>query len=388
MNPKFACDNYMQEFIPHFDFEFFTYCFYAMCSAAFIQFLYLLFIFSRLSFYRNQNSDEAPQIPISVIIAARNESDNLYENLPIVLNQDYPEFEVIVVNHQSIDDSNWLLIAFQQQYKNLKVIDIPKNKHLRAGKKFPITMAIKGAKYEHFLLTDADCKPSSSQWLKKMAGSFSSRKQIVMGYGPFTKNQGFLNKIIRFDAAWIGVNYISMALAKLPYMGVGRNLGYTKTVFNSVSGFKSHYSIPSGDDDLFIQEAAQKSNYTINIDPETFCYSPAVPTWGRWVRQKSRHYSTSNKYKVIKKLLLGIYPISLLLLWISFVILLFKADFRIISGLIFGLIVLLKWWIQGKCLLKLKEKSFVYLLPFWDLFYAILAPLLFYLTEQKRNTKW
>jgi glycosyltransferase involved in cell wall biosynthesis len=359
-----------------------------MCLAALIQFLYLIFIFARLSFYKKPEEEDKPIIPVSIIIAARNESDNLYENLPAILNQDYPEFEVIVVNHQSIDDSNWLLIAFQQQYKNLKVIDIPKNKHLRAGKKFPITLAIKGAKYEHFILTDADCKPASSLWLKKMTSSFSSKKQIIMGYGPFVKDKGILNKIIRFDAAWIGVNYITMALAKLPYMGVGRNLGYTKSVFNSVSGFKSHYAIPSGDDDLFIQEAAQKSNYTINIDPDTFCYSPAVPSWNRWVRQKSRHYSTSNKYKVIKKLLLGIYPLSLLLLWISFVILLFNTDFRIISGVVFGVIVLLKWWIQGKCLLKLKEKSFVYTLPFWDLFYAILAPMLFYLTEQKRNAKW
>ncbi len=378
----------MLAYLPHFGFEFFTYCFLVLCVCGAIQFFYLLFIFGKLAFYRSRQQEEQSFVPVSIIIAARDESDNLYENLPMILSQDYPEFEVIVVNHQSIDDSNWLLIAFQQQYKNLRVIDIPRNKHLRAGKKFPITMAIKGAKYEHFLLTDADCKPASYQWLKKMAGSFTKSKQIVIGYGPFTNKKGFLNKLIRFDAAWIGVNYLSMALAKLPYMGVGRNLGYTKTVFNSVSGFKSHYALPSGDDDLFIQQAAQKSNYVVNIDPDTFCYSPAAPSWNRWVRQKSRHYSTSNQYKVIKKLLLGIYPVSLLLLWISFVILLFKADFRIIDGIVFGFVILLKWWIQGKCLLKLQEKNFVFLMPFWDVFYAIVTPMLFYLTEQKRNTKW
>jgi glycosyltransferase involved in cell wall biosynthesis len=377
----------MLYYLPHFGFEFFTYCFLVLCVAGFIQFLYLLFIFRRLAFFYPKQQEQS-LFPVSIIIAARDESDNLYENLPMILSQDYPEFEVIVVNHQSIDDSNWLLIAFQQQFKNLRVIDIPKNKHLRAGKKFPITLAIKGAKYEHILLTDADCKPSSHQWLQKMAGSFSTSKQIVIGYGPFTKQKGFLNKLIRFDAAWIGVNYLSMALSKLPYMGVGRNLGYTKTVFNSVSGFKSHYGLPSGDDDLFIQQVAQKSNYTINIDPETFCFSPAAPTWKRWVRQKSRHYTTSNQYEVIKKLLLGIYPVSLLLMWISFVILMFKLDFRIISGILFGKVFLLKWWIQGKCLIKLQEKNFVFLLPFWDVFYAVITPILFYLTEQKRNTKW
>jgi hypothetical protein len=221
-----------------------------------------------------------------------------------------------------------------------------------------------------------------------MASKFNDQKQIVIGYGPFTKSKGIINKIIRFDTAWIGVSYLSMALAKLPYMGVGRNIAYTKSVFNSVNGFKSHYSIPSGDDDLFIQEAAKKNNYTIQIDADSHCYSPAAPSWSRWVYQKSRHYSTSSRYKKFKKFLLGIYPLTLILMWTSLIPLFFFKEMIFISSLIFLIIILFKWWIQGRCLNQLKEQKFARFFPFWDLFYALLIPILYYISERKKYYKW
>lgn len=363
--------------------------FIVFCSFVLIQFLYVFFIHRKFAFYQEiPTSPDLKLPPVSIIIAARNESDNLYENLPSILGQNYPEFEVIVVNNQSIDDSSWLLTAFCQQFPNLRVVELGRNKHLRPGKKLPITLAIKAAKYEHFVLTDADCKPTSSNWLRLTASKFNDEKQIVIGYAPFTKSKGIINKIIRFDTAWIGVSYLSMALAKLPYMGVGRNIAYTKSVFNSVNGFKSHYSITSGDDDLFIQEAAKKNNYTIQIDANSHCYSPAAPNWSRWVYQKSRHYSTSSRYKKFKKFLLGIYPLTLVLMWISVIPLFFYKEMIFVSSCVFLIIITFKWWIQGRCLNQLKEHKFARYFPFWDLFYALLIPILYYISERKKYYKW
>ncbi|MEY3085604.1 MAG: hypothetical protein RL037_1784, partial [Bacteroidota bacterium] len=343
--------------IPSFEVNFHLFAFLTFGLFVLVQLFYIIGIHFRMAYFTPQKKSNPTFTPVSIIIAARNESDNLYENLPQILSQDYPEFEVIVVNNQSIDDSGWLLTAFSRQFPNLRVVELGRHRHLRPGKKLPITLAIKAAKYEHFLLTDADCRPASNQWIKEMAAHFSSSVDIVIGYGPYAKSKGFLNRLIRFDTAWIGVSYFSMAMAKLPYMGVGRNLAYTKSVFNSVNGFKSHYGLPSGDDDLFIQEAAKKSNYTVNLDAASYCYSAAAPTWNRWIRQKSRHYSTSGRYKLIKKCLLGIYPLSLILMWASFVTLMFSGEYRLLAGSIFFLILVLKWWIQGRCLSKLKEKS-------------------------------
>jgi hypothetical protein len=171
-------------------------------------------------------------------------------------------------------------------------------------------------------------------------------------------------------------------------MGVGRNLAYTKTLFNSVNGFKSHYSIASGDDDLFIQETVTKKNFAINIDPSAFCYSEGSTNWENWYMQKTRHFTTSSRYNVIKKAMLGIYPLTMLIFAITFVILMFDANFRWFTLSVFGFVVILKWWIQARCFIKLKEPSFIALLPLYDLAYAIFLPILFYTTDKKEIRKW
>jgi cellulose synthase/poly-beta-1,6-N-acetylglucosamine synthase-like glycosyltransferase len=375
-------------FPTHWSWDFFSVIFLIFLFFVAIQLSYVVFIFLRLAFFKEKKTVASTLMPISIIIAARNESDNLYDNLPFILTQDYPEFEVIIVNNQSVDDSAWLLKALCIQHKNLKVVEIAKNKHLLPGKKLPITLGVKAAKYEKMVFTDADCKPASNQWLRIMSETFTEKNQIILGYAPYFRTKGIINRIIRYDTAFIGASYLSFALAKIPYMGVGRNLAYTKKVFESVRGFKSHYSLPSGDDDLFIQEAAANQNYTIQISPETFCYSKASETWKGWVRQKTRHYSTSSRYKVIKKALLGIYPISLLLAWLTFVILLFNAKWFAISLILFGSMLIVKWLIQGKCLRTLNEKGFALAFPLWDLGHALLMPMLYNFSDHKRYKKW
>ncbi|MCO4815418.1 MAG: glycosyltransferase, partial [Flavobacteriales bacterium] len=325
---------------------------------------------------------------VSVIIAARNESENIFKFLPFILEQDYPDFEVVIVNHQSTDDSKFILSAYKRQYPNLRVIELEKSPHIKFGKKLPITVGVKGAKNECLLLTDADCKPDSNQWLRKMASHFTDQHQIVLGYGPYAKGKGVVNSIIRFDTAWIGISYLSMAKAKMPYMGIGRNLGYTKSVFNSVQGFRSHSAISSGDDDLFIQEAAKKKNYTINIDPETFCYSEAEKTWKDWMTQKSRHYTTAGRYNVIKKMMLGIYPLSLLIVLGTFVTLLFDTNFLLISLTLFSFITIVKWIVLGLAFKKLRESKFIAWLPLLDIGYALLAPIMYYTIDNTDEKKW
>lgn len=373
--------------IPDLQDTFAFYTFWIFAGLVFLQLLYVILFFGRLAY--KKAAPRNPELPpLSVVIAARNESDNLFENLPKILNQNYPDFEVVVVNHQSIDDSRHLLSAMQREYKHLVVMEVERSKHMLASKKLPLTLGIKKARHEHLVLTDADCSPASDNWLRRMAERFTEQKQIVIGYGPYKTEKGFLNKIIRFDSTMIAVHYFSMALMRIPYMAVGRNLAYTKTAFNAVSGFKSHYAVASGDDDLFIQEAAKKRNYAIQLEPESFVFSDAKTTWETFVLQKARHYSTSARYKVFKKALLGIYPLTTLLLLVSFVILILQPEWRIHAGAGFGLILILKWWLLGKCFSRLQSPGFIALLPLLDLLYALVTPFFYYSTLQKRSSSW
>lgn len=362
--------------------------FLLMCG---IQLCYTLFIHLRFTLYSLKKELKKAEsdnyfLPVSVIICARNEEDNLSKNLPFVLEQDYPNFEVIVVNHQSSDDTMFVLKAFEEQYKNLRVIEIAKNAHTNYSKKIPLTLGIKGAKHKHLVFTDADCKPASNQWLKLIAGKYDARVEFVFGYGPYEKTEGFLNHLIRFDTAFIASNYFAFALAKMPYMGVGRNMAYMKNLFDKAHGFKSHYAIASGDDDLFVQDVSLKDNFAIQIHPDSFCYSKPKTTWKSWVSQKQRHLTTSSRYKVFHKLMLGIYPFSLLMMLISFVPLVTMMNYWFWTLVIFAAVTLKKWFVQGRNIAKLGEKTLAWWFPLMDWMYAFIMPYIYYSNEQK--SKW
>lgn len=376
------------DLLPDFSNLFQSFVSIAFWSFTGLQLFWVFFFYSRIAFHKEKPIIEETLPPVSVIICARNEEDNLFELLPNILEQNYPAFEVIVVNHQSIDNTFGILKAFEKQYSHLKIINIEKNNHLSKGKKLPLSIGIKGAKHEHLIMTDADCKPSSSNWLRTMAGRFKEKKEIVLGYGPHTTVPGLLNRFIRVDTTFIALNYLSYAKSGVPYMGVGRNLAYTRKVFLDNKGFKSHYSISSGDDDLFIQEVAKNKNYAISLNNDGFCYSDGQNTWKKLIEQKSRHYTTSERYPLFKKLLLGIYPLSLLLLIISLVTLINIGAMTWISIGILVLLMISKWLILGLSFNKLAQKSFIWSVLLWDLIYVIITPIIFYTSEKSTGSKW
>jgi cellulose synthase/poly-beta-1,6-N-acetylglucosamine synthase-like glycosyltransferase len=386
MSPIFVHKLYLMHLSPELLEGAWDILFVLFLAFAFIQLVYVLFMQSPLLF--KQKETPTNKLPsVSVVVCARNESDNLFKHLPTICEQNYPNFEVIVVNHQSIDDSKYILFAFVQQYKNLRVVEIARNEHMRMGKKLPLSVGIKGAKNE-VLLTDADCSPSSKNWLKLMVETMDSEKELVLGYGPYHKKPGLLNRLIRFDTAWVGMNFLGSARIGNGYMAVGRNFAYKKATYEKVNGFKSHYSVMSGDDDLFFQEVAKKGNHAICIDPDAFCFSEAEDSWESWLSQKKRHLSASKHYKVIKKALLGIYPLTLLLMVLSFVILLSNHTYQDVQIAVFGGVVLIKWLIQARCFVALKEKKLAWAIPFFELLYFLILPVILISLNGKKTSKW
>lgn len=358
----------------------FTLIFWAL---ALIQLFWLLYFYMRVAAHKEKvKPSQTP--PVSVIIIARNEEDFLIELLPSVLEQDYKEFEVVLVNNQSIDNTTSLLKALKDKYSRLRVVDIERSTHLNYGKKLPLTIAIKGAKYEHVLLTDADCKPASSQWLRIMADQFTDKKKIVLGYAPYHRTQGILNRIIRLDTSFSALNYFSFAKAGMPYMGNGKNLGYTKELFLENKGFKSHYHIAAGDDDLFIQEVAKDKNCAISLSPKAFCYSTAKDKWSDWISEKATSFATHSKYTLFNKVLLGIYPISLILLFISLFTLILNNWMCWISIIVISVLLISKWFILGIGFKKLGQKSLIWGILFFDLFYVLFMPVLYYTSDQAK----
>lgn len=276
-----------------------------------VQLFYYLYFFRRLAIYKAPEKTASQEYPITVIVCARDEAHNLVKNLPGILVQQYKTtHEVIVVNDNSKDDSKFLLDEFHKSFKNLNHLHLTQEAKGIPGKKFPLSMGIKAAKYEVVLLTDADCVPASEFWIQKMQEGFSNSIDIVLGYGAYYKRPGLLNKIIRFETFHSALQYLSYALAGHTYMGVGRNLSYKKDLFLRNKGFSSINHIPSGDDDLFINMVAKKDNTAIVIEKEAFTMSEPESRWNSWLNQKYRHYTTAKYYKPKHKFLLGLYSLS------------------------------------------------------------------------------
>jgi poly-beta-1,6-N-acetyl-D-glucosamine synthase len=286
-----------------------------LAIALVVQLYYYLGVLGKFAFYKPQPSAKSEQEPVSVIIAARNELENLQKYLPAILEQDYPEFEVVVVNHCSWDMSQQYLEELQQQYKHLKVSQLLEQDKYPTGKKFAITIGVKAAKYDQLVFTDADCAPAGKQWLALMESRFTHNAEIVLGFSPHNKRKGFLNLFERFETFLTAVFYFAFALGGNAFMGVGRNMAYRKSVFFRHKGFASHQHIMSGDDDLFVNEAATPFNVAIECSPESFVYTDAKETYEKWSRQKSRHMTTGKLYKTKHQLLLGTYYASLFLFY-------------------------------------------------------------------------
>ena len=281
-------------------------------SVAFIYQIYFYLRYLRLGGKVTSQTDSDVQLPaVSVIVCAHNEYDNLQDYLSILLEQDYPCYEVIVVDDSSEDGSDLLLERWSRQYGNLYHTFVPRGARVLSNKKLALTIGIKAAHYDYLLLTDADCRPESKHWIREMMKGFSNEQtELVLGFSPYFEKSDLLNHLIGYDTLFNGLQYMGMARAGKPYMGVGRNLAYKRETFFSVGGFKGLLGNRAGDDDLFVNRIANAANTVVVNNPNSIVWSVPKTTWREWFHQKRRHLSVSPQYRTRSKIQVTLEPLS------------------------------------------------------------------------------
>ncbi len=335
------------------------------------QVYYLLGIQLRLGLYR---PEEPPlsEAGISVVICARNEKENLERFLPLILKQDYPEFEVVVVDDASSDGTGEFLAFLSLSHTRLRHTSIPVNDQFRHGKKLALTIGLKAARYDHVLLTDADCYPDSGQWIRRMASRLDGDKTIVLGYGAYEHQKGVLNLLIRYETVVTAMMYLSCALKGRPYMGVGRNLGYDKSLYFRNQGFKNHYHLPSGDDDLFVNAHASGENTAVELRRDSFTRSLPKTSAGSWFRQKRRHLTAGVHYNRHTRMLLAGDWVSRLLIYAGFILCLSVTPWKWAAAALFLLYTAIRMVVLKLGMRRLYEKYL--LVP--SLLFDLILPLL------------
>lgn len=340
------------------------------------QLFYFFFFFLRLSFSKRKSESALPEEGVSLIISTRNQAAMLEEHLPQWLSQDYPKFQVIVVNDGSWDETADILKDKAAENSKLKVVTLNIDDRYHKGKKFALTMGIKAADFDWLLFTDTDCIPSSDQWIRRMMQCRSAETEIVLGYSPYQRKNSLINLFIQYETFLTAQQYLSSALAGMPYMGVGRNLMYKKELFFLYKGFASHQHILSGDDDLFVNETATAKNTAVCLNAEARIYSVPKNTLGEWTRQKNRHLSTAKYYKLLHQWVLGSWSVLQFLFYALLAISLIAfPHLWLIPVIIYGSKLLIQSVVYG---LNMKRLQVLFLLPFMPL--LDLGLLIYYLT--------
>ncbi len=333
------------------------------------------------------------QPPVSVIICAKDEAENLRKFLPFVLQQDYPDFEVIVINDGSTDETDILLKDLCEKYTNLRTTFVPVEAKNISTKKLGLTLGIKAAKNDWLLFTDADCMPEDKTWITNMARNFTDKTDFVLGYGAYLHKKGLLNKLITFDTLFIALQYMGMAVNKKPYMGVGRNLAYRKETFFAHKGFASTLQLASGDDDLMVNKASNASNTRVELSADSITWSEPNTTYRGWFFQKERHLSVSSFYSEASKFRLLLEPLSRGLFYVSLLACLILGNLitQITTALLFLARYIVQLAIVNGSAKHFGERKYILTLPLFDIFLPLVSLYIFTLgrvTSKGKNVRW
>lgn len=286
-----------------------------------IQAIYLLVIFGRTAWYKSlskTSKNQNPEEGVTVLVAAHNEFHNLKVLIPKLFEQDYSKFDVMIVNDRSTDRTKRLLEEMMEVYPKLRSVTVKYTPKHVTSKKFALTLGIKVAKNDIILLTDADCIPSTDQWIRKMTAPVrEDNKTFSLGFSGYEVKSSLLNKWIQFETLLTALFYVSFGLWKFPFMGVGRNLCYRRSFFMEANGFKGIWHLEGGDDDLFVNQYATGRNTSIVLDPEANTTSIPKETWKEYMVQKKRHLHAGKYYRSGDQGKIGMFPLSHGFFWIG-----------------------------------------------------------------------
>ena len=353
---------------------------------AIVNLSYWIFIFSRFSFHKAKNTGVIDNNGLinnaTILISAKNEEQNLKRNLITFIDQKPSGFELLIVDDHSHDSSIEYLEKQKFKYNELKII---KNKY-NEGKKQALSFGISKTNNEYIALTDADCYAASDKWLQLMISGFNDdASDIILGYSPYI-GKGFLISFIRFETFQAALQYFSYALAGMPYMGVGRNMAIRKSTFLKNKGYENQMDIKSGSDDLLVSEAARSGNISLQYDPDSFVYTHPVSNFFDFFRQKSRHISTSFRYKFKHRMLLGLYAFSHIAFYSSLIICLINQNFTYPILILLVRYVII-YFCSFRAFIRLKEVDLMVWLPVFDFLmfiYYILLSFFYYFYPKNR----
>ena len=362
-----------------------TVVFYIFILFAGIQVSYYL-LFSNILFSKKKNI-RLPDFPISVIIFAKNNAENLSNFLPSILTQKYKNFEVVLIDNNSTDRTQKVINSFAKIHSNIHIVNVENNEAFWGSKKYAMTLGIKVAKHEHLLFTEANSRPISEHWISEMSMEFSNEKTIVLGYSSFEKQKNIANFLIRFYHFLTAIQFLNFTKLGMPFMADGKNLAYKKEDFYRAKGFINHMKQDLGEDDLFIQDASNEINTTYCISKNSFVETANFSTLSDWFFLQRKKFFLRKKYKLKHRFLLSLFTFSKLFFYVFGIVLFFFYPYKIILSFMLGYF-LVQYIIVGISAKRLDEKNLIYFLPFLDISFLLIKMSIFMANLTSKPPHW
>ncbi|MFV0467405.1 MAG: glycosyltransferase [Dysgonomonas sp.] len=317
---------------------------------------------------------------VSVVIISKNESVSLEKNLPFVLSQDYPDFEVIVVNDGSTDESEEVLRRLEHTNPHLYHTFSPDSR----DRKLSMTIGIKATTKDVLLFTEASCKPLSDQWIEQMMEHLTDQTEVVLGYSYYEGDTSFYNRMANFDGLYFSLQYLSKAILKHPYTGTFRNLAFRRKLFFDHKGFSEVLNYDSCED-VFINKVMNKENVTVSLSQDSFT-SMVLDSYSLWKNIRVTYKRAENHFKGGRHNIFSVETLSRLLFYLVFVLLLAYGivlenwAFVGVVGLLFAIRLLIQMIIINKAGKYFKTSTFYWsfilcdiLQPFYNWSFGLLS---------------
>lgn len=365
--------------------------------------LYYLALIAKYAFAKQKrmelkNAKDCP--PVSVVIVARDQAYLLINTLHSFLTLDYPDFEVVVVNDNSKDETQLLLQELSHKYSNLHIVNLFDSVTTIRGKKFALSLGIKSAKYEHIVLTEANCQPVSPDWLYHIASRFVRKTKVVFAFSTFKRQKGLFNLLLRYDNFVTAMSSFAYTLKGMPVMANGNNLAYTKSYFFSKKDvFFAHARLPFGENDILINQSDKQGICNVEDHPDSFIVRPAL-RFPQWTQMKKHACITRQYYAFWHRFLLKSHGFLSLLFYCAlvlsaiYVVPPFVATQSVHHIIMFSTFVgaflikeVLQYVIYAKSALKLGEKELIPFIFLYDVFFAVFNPLIYFNSKFVRR-KW
>lgn len=349
---------------------------YILGALLFILGIYHLGIFAG-SVFAKPTENQAKRIPISVIVYAKNNVQELRNLLPVLLNQNYHQFELVLVNNASTDDTLYLIKEYALMYPNIRLVDVVNNEAFWGNKKYAVTLGIKASKYEYLVFVDANKKIHSYNWLVQLTSHFTLNKTVVIGTSFYSRKKGFFNKFLRFDHTMQQMQSVAWSKSGAPYSLNLENMAVKKEEFYRVNGFINHMQKPLFMNEYLLNDVSTSKNTVLCEHPDAMTEVEPVLKRSDFRQLKKQQLQLLKNIKAGASFRIKLFNLTQFLFLIVTVCSFLTLEYWYVT---LGLVMLryaLAWTLFAKTAKKYRYKDLIFLFPLFDLFYIFMQMQLF-----------